>query len=145
MTFSILIVDDSLPMRGVLKKTLRAAGYGTSKFLEADNGESALRVLAAEHVDIVITDFNMPVMNGLDMLKTMQSTQSMKKIPVIVISTEGSIEKVTQIINQGAAGYVKKPFSPEQIRDLLIELLGKPVGEASDEDAIDEAGDEFDF
>jgi len=141
MTFSILIVDDSLPMRGVLKKPLRAAGYGASEFLEADNGESALEVLAAEHVDIVISDFNMPVMNGLDMLKAMQATQGMGNIPVIVISTEGSIEKVTQIIDQGADGYVKKPFSPEQIRDLLIELLGEP----NDEDANDDAGDEFDF
>ncbi|MEH0019637.1 MAG: response regulator [Desulfobacter sp.] len=141
MTFSILIVDDSLPMRGVLKKTLRAAGYGTSDFLEAENGETALEILERQHVDVVITDFNMPVMNGLDMLEAMQSSDTMKKIPVIVVSTEGSIEKVTQIINQGAAGYVKKPFSPEQIRDLLIELLGEP----SDEDRVDDSGDEFDF
>ena len=141
MTFSILIVDDSLPMRGVLKKTLKAAGYGASDFLEAENGKRALEILSQVPVDIVITDFNMPVMNGLDMLCIMQSKPEFKKIPVIVVSTEGSIEKVTQIINQGAAGYVKKPFSPEQIRDQLIELLGEP----SDEDAIDDPGDEFDF
>ncbi len=141
MTFSILIVDDSLPMRGVLKKTLRAAGYGASEFLEAENGEIALDVLSQANVDIVITDFNMPVMNGLEMLRVMQSRQGLEKIPVIVISTEGSIEKVTQIINQGAAGYIKKPFSPEQLRDLLVELLGEP----KDEETIDEPGDEFDF
>lgn len=141
MTFSILIVDDSLPMRGVLKKTLRAAGYGASRFLEADNGESALGVLEREPVDVVVTDFNMPVMNGLDLLKTMQSRADMAKIPVIVISTEGSLEKVTEIINQGAAGYVKKPFSPEKIRDLLVETLGEP----HHENDIDETGDGFDF
>ncbi len=141
MTFSILIVDDSLPMRGVLKKTLRAAGYGMSEFLEAENGEKALEILGQHPVDIVITDFNMPVMNGLEMLGTMQATEEMRRIPVIVVSTEGSIEKITQIINQGAAGYVKKPFSPEQIRDLLIEQLGEP----SDEDTNDDSGDEFDF
>ena len=90
---------------------------------------------------MVITDYNMPVMNGLDMLKVMQSTPEMKKIPVIVVSTEGSIEKVTQIINQGAAGYVKKPFSPEQIRDLFVEILG----EASHENENDEPGDALDF
>lgn len=60
---------------------------------------------------------------------------------MIVVSTEGSIEKVTQIINQGAAGYIKKPFSPEQLRDLLIELLGEPP----DEDDIDDTGEAFDF
>ncbi len=141
MTFSILIVDDSLPMRGVLKKTLRAAGYGASEFLEAENGEKALETLEQHPVDIVITDFNMPVMNGLELLGIMQAREEMRRIPVIVVSTEGSIEKVTQIINQGAAGYVKKPFSPEQIRDLLIEQLGEP----SDEDTNDDSGDEFDF
>ena len=141
MMFSILIVDDSLPMRGVLKKTLRAAGYGASDFLEAENGEKALEILGQCPVDVVITDFNMPVMNGLDMLRTMKNMEELSKIPVIVVSTEGSIEKVTQIINQGAAGYVKKPFTPEQIRDLLIELLGEP----SDEEATDDSGGEFDF
>ncbi len=141
MTFSILVVDDSLPMRGVLKKTLRAAGYGTSEFLEAENGEKALEILGQAPVDIVITDFNMPVMNGLEMLNTMQAKEEMRRIPVVVVSTEGSLEKITQIVNQGASGYIKKPFSPEQIRDLLIELLGEP----KDEDSIDESGDEFDF
>ncbi|MCG8637751.1 MAG: response regulator [Desulfobacterales bacterium] len=141
MTFSILIVDDSLPMRGVLKKTLRAAGYGASEFLEAENGEKALEILRQTPVDIVITDFNMPVMNGLEMLSTMQDGEETRRIPVIVVSTEGSLEKVTQIIDQGAAGYVKKPFSPEKIRDLLIELLGEP----SDDDTNDDSGDEFDF
>ncbi|WDP91159.1 MAG: response regulator [Desulfobacter sp.] len=141
MSFSILIVDDSLPMRGVLKKTLTAAGYGAGGFLEAENGESALAVMAAEHVDVVITDFNMPVMNGLDMIRAMQARPENAGIPVVVISTEGSIEKVREIMDQGAARYLKKPFSPEQIRDLLVELLGEP----SDEEAIDDAGDEFDF
>jgi len=141
MSASILIVDDSLPMRGVLKKTIRAAGYGHARILEAENGQDALNRLAENGADLVITDFNMPVMNGLDLLKAIQESPSTGGPPVIVVSTEGSIEKVTQIINQGAAGYVKKPFSPEQLRDLLIELLGEPA----DEDDIDDTGDQFDF
>ncbi|HCY87828.1 MAG TPA: response regulator [Desulfobacteraceae bacterium] len=141
MTFSIMVVDDSLPMRGVLKKTLRAAGYGASEFLEAENGNHALEVMGQHPVDIVITDFNMPRMNGLELIRAMKANALLRKIPVIVVSTEGSLEKVTEIIDEGAAGYVKKPFSPEQIRDLLIELLGEP----SDEDGIDDSGDEFDF
>lgn len=141
MTFSIMIVDDSLPMRGVLKKTLRAAGYGASEFLEAENGEHALEMVGQGPVDIIITDFNMPVMNGLELIRAMKEHPGARSIPVIVVSTEGSIEKVTEIINEGAAGYVKKPFSPEQIRDLLVELLGEP----SDENGIDESGDDFDF
>ena len=141
MTFSIMVVDDSLPMRGVLKKTLRAAGYGASHFLEAENGQHALEVMGQQPVDIVITDFNMPLMNGLELIRAMKGKENLGRIPVIVVSTEGSLEKVTEIIDEGAAGYVKKPFSPEQIRDLLIELLGEP----SDEDGIDDSGDEFDF
>lgn len=141
MSFSILIVDDSLPMRGVLKKTIRAAGYADALILEAENGAAALEVLSEKPADLVITDFNMPVMNGLELLKTIRNGETKGNPPVIVVSTEGSIEKVTQIINQGAAGYLKKPFSPEQLRDLLIEQLGEPPHE----DDIDDTGDEFDF
>lgn len=141
MNVSILIVDDSLPMRGVLKKTIRAAGYGAARILEAENGKSALETLTGEGADLVITDFNMPVMNGLDLLKAIQNTADTGRPPVIVVSTEGSIEKVSEIISQGAAGYIKKPFSPEQLRDLLIEQLGEPP----DENDIDDPGDEFDF
>lgn len=141
MKFSILIVDDSLPMRGVLKKTLRAAGYGTGKFIEADNGESALAAMAQHHVDLVVTDFNMPVMNGLEMIRRMQARPETSRIPVVVISTEGSRDKIQEFIDQGAARYIKKPFSPEQIRDLLVDLVGEP----SDENPIDDPGDQFDF
>lgn len=141
MGFTILIVDDSLPMRGVLKKTVRSAGYGGARFLEAENGKAALDILGTTQVDLVITDFNMPVMNGLEMLKTIKADPSGQAPPVVVISTEGSLEKVTEIINQGADGYIKKPFSPEQLRDQLIELLG----ESADEDRIDDPGDGFDF
>ena len=141
MRFSILIVDDSLPMRGVLKKTIRAAGFGAARILEADNGETALKTLAAQGVDLVITDFNRPVMNGLDLLKAVGTHPDTGRPPVIVVSTEGSIQKVSEIISQGAAGYIKKPFSPEQLRDLLIEQLGEPP----DEDEIDDRGDTFDF
>lgn len=139
MCNTILIVDDSLPMRGVLKKTIRAAGYGGAKILEAENGKVALDTLARETVSLVITDFNMPVMDGLELLKAIRGNPAPP--PVVVVSTEGSIEKVTQIINQGAAGYIKKPFSPEKLRDLLIEILGEP----SDENRLDETGDDCDF
>ena len=141
MRFSILIVDDSLPMRGVLKKTIRAAGYGDASILEAENGAAALEILSETGADLVITDFNMPVMNGLELIKAIQEDENTGRPPIIVVSTEGSIEKVTEIINQGAAGYLKKPFSPEQLRDLLIEQLGEPLHE----DNLDDTGDEFDF
>ena len=141
MPLSVLIVDDSLPMRGVLKKTFRAAGYGTADFLEAQDGTSALEVLAAQAVDLVVTDFNMPGMNGLELLEAMKKQDHLAAIPVLVISTEGSREKVQEFMGKGAAAYIKKPFTPEQLRDLLHQLLG----ETEDEEGIDDPGEEFDF
>ena len=140
MSFSILIVDDSLPMRGVLKKTFRAAGYGGSSFLEAKDGKQALETLRENWVDIVITDFNMPVMDGLTMIQEMKKDNLFKDIPVVVVSTEGSQEKISQFLEQGASGYVTKPFTPEQIRDILVQLLGE-----TDEENVDAPGDQFDF
>ncbi|MCP3939899.1 MAG: response regulator [Desulfobacteraceae bacterium] len=141
MSFSILIVDDSLPMRGVLKKTFRAAGYGGASFLEAEDGQQALEMLKGNWIDIVITDFNMPIMNGLEMIQKMKEHDLFKNIPVVVVTTEGSQEKIDEFIEQGASGYIKKPFTPEQIKELLIQLLG----ESTDEEEIDTAGDQFDF
>ncbi len=141
MAFSVLIVDDSMPMRSVIKKTFKAAGYGNAKFIEAEDGKQALGLLKENWIDIVITDFNMPVMNGLELISKMKKDELFEQIPVVVISTEGSQEKVDQFKKNGAAGYIKKPFTPEQLRDILVELLGVIDYE---EDA-DTSGDEFDF
>lgn len=141
MPFTILIVDDSLPMRSVIKKTVRAAGYGNTDFLEAGDGRQAMDLIKNSWVDIVITDFNMPVMNGLELICEMKKNELFKHIPVVFISTEGSEEKIDQFIQYGAAGFIRKPFSPEQLRDILVQLLG----EAEDEGEADTAGDGFDF
>ncbi len=141
MAFSILVVDDSLPMRAVIKKTVKAAGYSNANFLEAENGQKALELLKVNWVDIVITDFNMPEMNGLEMISQIKSNELFDQIPVVVISTEGSQEKVDEFIEKGASGYIKKPFSPEQLRDVLVQLLG----EIDYEEDFDDSGDEFDF
>ncbi len=141
MDLSVLVVDDSMPMRTVIKKTFTAAGYGGAKIIEADNGQDALSQLKKNWVDIVITDFNMPVMNGLELIKQMKNDPLFDQIPVVVITTEGSQEKVDQFLAQGAAGYIKKPFSPEQLRDILVQLLG----EMDYEEDLDDSGDDFDF
>jgi len=141
MTISVLIVDDSLPMRSVIKKTFKAAGYGDANFIEAGDGRQALDKLKDTWTDIVITDFNMPVMNGLELISEMKKDELFEQIPVVVISTEGSLEKVDEFMAQGAAGYIKKPFSPEQLRDILVQLLGV----TDYEEDFDDAGDEFDF
>ncbi len=141
MTISVLIVDDSLPMRAVIKKTFKAAGYGNANFIEAEDGEQALKQLKKNWVDIVLTDYNMPEMNGLELISEMKSNEMFDQIPVVVISTEGSREKRDEFLKQGAAGYIKKPFAPEQLRDILFDILG----EMNYEEDVDDEGDEFDF
>ena len=141
MSYSILIVDDSLPMRSVIKRTLKAAGYGNSELLEAANGEEALALMKKSWIDIVLTDYNMPVMNGLEFIKALKADDLSKEIPVVVISTEGNESKIKEFMDCGAAGYISKPFTAEAIRDLIVTILG----EVDYEDAVDDSDTDFDF
>lgn len=124
MTRKILIVDDSLPMRGVIKKTIKASGYAASEFFEAENGKHALAVLQDNWLDVVITDYNMPEMNGMELIQAMKQDDTLQAIPVLVITTEGSQQKVEEFIEHGATDYLKKPFTPEEIRTKLKNILG---------------------
>ncbi len=141
MTANILIVDDSLPMRSVIIKTIKASGFGAANFYQAADGIKALEVLKDEWMDLVITDYNMPDMNGVELISEMKKKDDMSSIPVIVVTTEGSQKKVQEFIEKGASGYVKKPFTPEIIREKLIQLLG----EMKDEDSFEDGDDDFDF
>jgi len=141
MPFSILIVDDSLPMRSVIKRTLKAAGYGGSELLEAANGKQAVELMKTSWIDMVITDYNMPVMNGLELIKTIKNDDLLKEIPVVVVSTEGHESKIKAFMDCGAAGYITKPFTPEAVRDLIVTILGEPDDEAN----VDDSSEEFDF
>lgn len=141
MSYSILIVDDSLPMRSVIKRTVKAAGYGNSDFHEAANGKEALELMKNGWIDIVMTDYNMPVMNGLEFIQTVKRDDILKDIPVVVISTEGNEAKINRFMESGAAGYVTKPFTPETIRDLIHNLLG----ETCYDEQTDDNDDDFDF
>ena len=141
MSYSILIVDDSLPMRSVIKRTIKAAGYGNADLLEAANGQEAIDLLKNSWVDIVMTDYNMPVMNGLELIKNIKKDEISKDIPVIVISTEGNESKIQEFMDSGAEGYITKPFTAEAIRDLIVNILG----EVDYEEDLDESDDDFDF
>ncbi|MFO7753343.1 MAG: response regulator [Desulfobacteraceae bacterium] len=141
MQFTILLTDDSSPMRKVLKKTFKAAGYAESEFLEAADGKQGLEKLRNHRVDIVITDYTMPEMDGLEMIRAIKNDPALKHIPVVAVTTEGSSEIINRFMEQGAEGYIKKPFTPEQLRDLLVKILG-----VSDYDQDTDASDsDFDF
>jgi two-component system chemotaxis response regulator CheY len=132
MAYKVLIVDDSLPMRAVIKKMVKASGFNVGQFFEAINGREALEVLKNEWLDIVITDFNMPEMNGLELVEEVKKDDELKSIPVVMITTEGSQRRVDEFMEKGAADYIKKPFSPEEIRSKLNHIMGEPEdGEGS--------------
>ena len=141
MAYKILIVDDSSPMRSVLKKTITASGFGKADFFEAANGREALELIEKEWLDIIVTDYNMPEMNGIEMLQEMKKNDQIEPVPVLVITTEGSKTKIEEFIELGAAGYIKKPFTPEKIKEKLIQILG----EAEYDSEFEEGDNDLDF
>ncbi len=138
MAYNVLIVDDSLPMRGIIKKTIKASGFNVSNYFEASDGNEALKILNEEWLDLVLTDYNMPEMNGLELLCEMQKNETFKSIPVVMITTEGSKQRLAEFLEKGAADYLKKPFAPEEIKQKLNHIMGEP----EDGEGILENGDE---
>jgi two-component system chemotaxis response regulator CheY len=141
MAYNILIVDDSFPMRAVIKKVIRASGFNIGELFEAGNGKQALQILNEQWLDLVLTDYNMPDMNGLELLKAMKHQGTLADIPVVIVTTEGSDQRVEEFLNQGAAAYIKKPFTPEQIKSHLNRILGEPEHGQVSTDASDESLD----
>lgn len=123
MAFTVLIVDDSPAMRSFVKRVLQMSGFDMSTCHEAGNGKEALEVLVNEWVDIVLTDINMPVMNGQEFVENMAANEALHSIPVIVVSTDRTEDRVREMIALGAKGYVKKPFQPEELREELERVL----------------------
>jgi len=124
MAFNILIVDDSETVRAVVGKTLRLSGIPLGEMHEAGNGREALDILRARWIDLVLTDINMPEMDGLEMIRRMGEDGLLATIPVIVVSSHGSKPQIERLRSQGVMGYVQKPFTPETIREITTEVLG---------------------
>lgn len=128
MAYNVLIVDDSQTMRTVVKKTVALSGFEIGECWEAADGQEALEALQDRWVDIILTDLNMPRMNGLDLLRALQQHESHRHIPVVLITTEGSEECIQEARALGIKGYIQKPFYPEAIRDILNSILGDANG-----------------
>jgi len=118
-----LIVDDSSVMRKIVERSLRQAGLDLSQVLEAGNGAEALAVLQTNAVDLILCDINMPVMDGLEFVKQLPGVENAKGVPVIMITTEGSEAHVVQALSSGARGYIRKPFTPDQVKTQVIPAL----------------------
>lgn len=124
MRANILIVDDSPTMRRMIKKTLSMCGLNIGELFEAANGIEALAAMSQHTVAVALVDINMPVMNGVQLLIRMHADERIRDIPVIIASTEGSETRIRELMDKGARGYVRKPFHPEQIRDVLLPFVG---------------------
>ena len=138
MSSNVLIVDDSGIMRQMIKRSLLMAGLDIDEMYEADNGITAFAQMATHDVSVVILDINMPVMNGVQFLSRMDDDPRLCDIPVVIASTEGSETRIEQLMQNGARGYLRKPFHPEQLRDVLEPILGvKAEGALAFEDDDD--------
>lgn len=123
MPTRLLIVDDSPVMRSFVKRIVMISGFPAGELLEADNGADALRQLAEKRVDLVLTDINMPVMDGEELVRKMKLDQALCRIPIVIVSTDATHHRVETLLNLGARGYLAKPFPPERLGELLSMLL----------------------
>jgi two-component system chemotaxis response regulator CheY len=119
MAKDVLIVDDSAAIRKILQRVLKQAEVPIGQIVEAGDGIEALAALKVNQVGLVLSDINMPNMDGLQLLSKIKADASLQSIPVVMITTEGSQAKVMEAVQLGAAGYVRKPFTPEQIKEKL--------------------------
>ena len=140
MSFNVLIVDDSSSMRSVIKKVITMSGFEMDHCYEASNGVEAMSVLSDQWVDLVVSDINMPEMNGMELLARMKDDELLAMIPVVMVTTEGNEERIREAFDLGARGYLKKPFLPEECRRMFLQIVGlKEDGQYATED--DDSGD----
>lgn len=123
MPLDVLIVDDSAAIRKILHHVLTQAELPLGKVHEARDGAEALVKLGSHRVGLILSDISMPNMDGIELLTKIKADASLKTVPIIMITTEGSQDKVMQALHLGASGYLRKPFTPDQIKERLVGLV----------------------
>jgi two-component system chemotaxis response regulator CheY len=127
MSLDLILVDDSSAMRKMIRRVLDVSGFAIGRCHEASNGRDALDVLARERVDVVLTDINMPVMDGEAFVRELRANRELAQLPVIVISTDSTAVRRERLDQLGAQGYLSKPFTPERLRDELERVIDPAV------------------
>ena len=128
MALNIMIVDDSPVMRSFIRRVVGLTGLDVGEIVEAGDGREALTLLKGRWMDLVLTDINMPTMNGEEFVRCMEQDELLRTIPVIVVSTDSSSSRAERMMMLGAKGYVTKPFPPEALRDEVEKVLGVSHG-----------------
>jgi len=121
-SIKVLVVDDFATMRRIVKDVLKQIGFNNT--VEAGDGSAALDILKKEKVDLIVSDWNMPKMTGLDLLKAVRANDDLKGIPFIMVTAEGQKDNVIEAVKAGVSNYIVKPFTPETFGEKLEKVLG---------------------
>lgn len=125
---NVVIVDDSAAIRKILRRVLLQTEIPIGTIHEAGDGQDAVRILKDNAVNLILSDINMPNMDGIELLRTVKSTSQWSHLPVLMITTEGGQAKVMEALQLGAAGYVRKPFTADQLKEKIIGVVGSTNG-----------------
>lgn len=123
MALEMLVVDDSVVTRKMVRRAIGLCGLEVSAVHEASDGAAALEHLARHPVDLVLADVNMPVMNGIEMVERMARDPRLAAIPVVIVATPLSDASIDRLLDSGARAYLAKPFRPEALRDVVLEVV----------------------
>ncbi|HVO19344.1 MAG TPA: response regulator [Anaeromyxobacter sp.] len=128
MGLDMLVVDDSPVTRKMVRRALGLCGLEVAQVHEAGDGAEALDQLGRHHIDLVLADINMPVMNGIELVERMSSDPDLCGVPVVIVATPMSQDRVEHVLDRGARAYLAKPFRPEALRDVVVQILGTAGG-----------------
>jgi two-component system chemotaxis response regulator CheY len=123
LNMKILIVDDFATMRKIVRNVLKQIGF--TNMIEADNGKAALKVLKKEKVDLILCDWNMPEMPGIDLLKALRSDDGLKDIPFVMVTAEAQKDNIVEAVKAGVSSYIVKPFTAETVSEKLNAIFKK--------------------
>jgi two-component system chemotaxis response regulator CheY len=124
VAYNILIVDDSAVTREVMKRSLLLSGVEFGEIYQAGNGKEALELLSNKWADIIFADINMPVMDGFQLVAELAKREDWERVPVVIVSTEGSQTRMEELRRLGISAYIRKPFTPEQVAAVIRQIMG---------------------
>ena len=125
LSIKVMVVDDMSTMRRIVKNVLKQIGYSVME--EAENGEEALKKLKVGGYGLVVSDWNMPVMTGIDLLRAIRADPELKHLPVLMVTAEAQKENIIEAVQAGVSNYVVKPFTAEGLQEKLLKIFAKPA------------------
>ena len=122
-SIKVLVVDDMSTMRRIVKNVLKQIGF--SDMVEAENGQDALSKLKVDDIGLIVSDWNMPVMQGIELLREVRADVELKHIPFLMVTAEAQKENIIEAVQPGVSNYVVKPFTPEALKGKLEKIFSK--------------------